>query len=75
MDGRVMGTKRLMTLMMTLPDGTRAAVALPRELTGGRNDWSGLEPADPGEQTTVTFFAANREAVDRLMARYTYGGR
>lgn len=63
-----------MELTFTLPNGTRAGI-VP---TAGRGDRTGQQPGlarlAPAQDAAVVFYAPNKEAVDRILARFAEKG-
>jgi hypothetical protein len=64
-----------MKLIMTLRDGSRAAVMLPRELQGASGGLAALKPAASGERVSLVFYASDRQALDRILGRFGATGR
>ena len=57
-------------LTFTLPDGTRAGIVPTRDLQDLTVKQLGMECLAPAQDVSVVFYVPNKQALDRIMARF-----
>ena len=60
-----------MELTFTLQDGTRAGIVPMQELGGLTVEQLGLECLDPAKDVSVAFYVPDKQALDRVRARFS----
>ena len=63
-----------MELPFTLPNGTRAGIVPTHGLGDFTVQQLGMERLTPAKDVAIVFYVPNREAVDRVLARYAEKG-
>jgi hypothetical protein len=59
-----------MMLSFTLPNGTRAGIVPTSELQRASIEQLGLRCLPPTNSAPIVFYVSNREALDRLKAKF-----
>ena len=59
-----------MELTFTLSDGTRAGIVPMRDLRGLTIEQLGMKCLTPGKDVSLVFYVPNKQALDRVMARF-----